>query len=753
MFGRGSFYDNDKRNDNISFTPNNGIIDRCTFLWGTDENVQMWEAQTGITIQNCIIAEAIAAVSDNESLGLIVGSDDPTVKPNRLTFYNNAFIHNGSRNPVIYQTGKEIEVVNNLVYNPASYGLHIGGNAGYPKEINLINNHNIAGEFTSGFFGAALGVDASSDILAYVKGNITSYRKAGDDEWDACRIRNTQETTPISQRSLTPFDYPLKDSPTMTTTELINFQRTRVGIFKRNALETRLLNDVANGTGNLVHKQGKIIISAGSIITDENSDGIPDSKAGVWGSDTFGYVNNLALEEQDTSTGSIEANAGEDRSICLGESVTLTAAGGSSYKWNTGQTTASIKVSPTTTKTYSVTASDSNGNNDTDDVKVTVNSVIASAGNDKTITEGESVTLIAQGGGSYLWNTGETGSSITVTPTSTLDYTVTVTKNGCSDTDSVKVIVNPIETSIEASAGEDRSICLGESVTLTASGGSSYKWNTGQTTASIKVSPTTTKTYSVTASDSNGNNDTDDVKVTVNSVIASAGNDKTITEGESVTLIAQGGGSYLWNTGETGSSITVTPTSTLDYTVSVTKNGCSDTDSVKVIVNPIETSIEANAGEDSSICLGESLTLSASGGTSYSWNTGQTTASIKVSPTTTKTYSVIVSDNNGNNDTDDVKVTVENCNIFLEEEGLLVNQISIYPNPTTGLLNINLSNIETDMELELINLNGSLVYRETMHKESNRSYEVDLSKSLVKGVYFVRLFDGSEYFVEKIILN
>ena len=79
-------------------------------------------------------------------------------------------------------------------------------------------------------------------------------------------------------------------------------------------------------------------------------------------------------------------------------------------------------------------------------------------------------------------------------------------------------------------------------------------WSTGATTASITVSPTSTQTYTVTACDSNGNSDTDDVIVTVNSVTANAGSDVTIDEGDSVTLTASGGDSYLWNTGATTQS-------------------------------------------------------------------------------------------------------------------------------------------------------------------------------------------------------
>jgi len=152
-----------------------------------------------------------------------------------------------------------------------------------------------------------------------------------------------------------------------------------------------------------------------------------------------------AFEYFDASVSVIEADAGKDQEICLGETATLTASGGTSYLWSNGSTNATIKVSPKETTIYSVEVFEGGGK-DSDDVLVSVNNVVADAGDDVTITKGEQAVLIANGGESYIWSNGETSSSITVNPNENTTYSVQVRQGNCSDIDEVQVIVKEPET-------------------------------------------------------------------------------------------------------------------------------------------------------------------------------------------------------------------------------------------------------------------------------------------------------------------
>ena len=263
-----------------------------------------------------------------------------------------------------------------------------------------------------------------------------------------------------------------------------------------------------------------------------------------------------------------------------------------------------------------------------------------------------SITAVS-GASGYTWTvpsgatitSGQNTTSITVIFGNTSGNVTVLASNTCgnSATQSAVVTVNALPV---ASISGVSSVCQGTSATLTASGGTTYIWNTGATTTGISVTPTTTTTYTVTAT-SNGCTGTATKSVTVNSLptaTITANGNTTFCQGGSVTLTSSSGSSYSWSNGATTSSITVA--SSGSYSVVVTNaNGCSASSSAtSVTVNPLPTAtITANG--NTTFCQGGSVTLTSSSGSFYSWSDGETTSSITV--TTSGNYSVVVSNANG----------------------------------------------------------------------------------------------------------
>lgn len=365
---------------------------------------------------------------------------------------------------------------------------------------------------------------------------------------------------------------------------------------------------------------------------------------------------------------SINASAGADTTICSGSSATLHASGGGTYLWSNGSTSATITVQPTSTKTYIVTVTGTNGCVAVDAVVVHLKKITIGTTFDWQVPlcKNDPLHLCRDiiewptGGTApytYLWNDGQTSQTIHVCPTITTTYNVTITDNDeCSETNSITVYVSMPYAIINNSID---TICSGGSVQLGASGGVSYLWSlsTGLSNAYISnpvASPTVTTIYTVMVTDSIGCIASNQITVVVLPQLIPM-NNLSICSGQSATLTASGGGAYLWCTGDTIATITVFPSVTTTYTVTVSINNCSASENVQVKVTPMPL---ANAGPDVIICKGNSTTLIASGGMSYLWLNGDTTSSITVSPRTTTIYTVTVSNGGTCTSTDDVTVFV-----------------------------------------------------------------------------------------------
>jgi len=339
----------------------------------------------------------------------------------------------------------------------------------------------------------------------------------------------------------------------------------------------------------------------------------------------------------------------------------------------------------------------------TDQVTITSpNTPSVSAGSDIETCENESITLSVtpSTGETVTWDNGVTNGIPFNPPADTTIYTVTLTNaSGCTATDEVMVVAKPLPS---IDAGQNNDICEGASTTLTANGGISYVWSPAAglnttTGSTVIANPSSTTTYTVTGTGSNGCENTDQITVNINPLPnIDAGSDEIICQGESINISATGGNNYSWSpaTGlntTSGNSVMSTPTNTQTYTVTGTDaNGCSNSDQITITVNPLPT---VNTIQDTAICEESSIMINAHGADTYVWSpsTGLNTtvgATVEASPSNTQTYTVTGTDNNGCENTDQVTITL--------------NQ-----NPT---LNIGQDITACEGEEVILNINGNDTY-------------------------------------------
>lgn len=280
--------------------------------------------------------------------------------------------------------------------------------------------------------------------------------------------------------------------------------------------------------------------------------------------------------------------------ICNGNSDTLNATGGVTYAWSSGGTSSMEVVSPSTTTTFDVIGVDANGCADTASVAVTVNALpTVTATADTAICNGGTATMMASGATSYAWSSGGTAATEMVSPTTSTGYQVIGTDaNGCSNWDSVYVLVNP-NPAVTASA-TSTTTCAGDADTLSVTSGFSYAWSSGGSGSTEVVSPTSTTTYSVTATNtSTGCSSVATVTVNVNPLpvvtLTLADNNACVTEGP----MALSGGSPTGGTwsgpGVTGSNFSPVTAGVGAHTITYTftnGNGCTNTATSTITVSP-----------------------------------------------------------------------------------------------------------------------------------------------------------------------
>ena len=346
--------------------------------------------------------------------------------------------------------------------------------------------------------------------------------------------------------------------------------------------------------------------------------------------------------------------------LCAGQGVTLTANGATTYTWSTNSNANSIGVTPTVSTTYSLNGRSAAGcSGNTATLAVTVYSLpsLSISGN-AFICNGDAATLTVSGANTYTWSTNANTSSITVSPAANTTYTVNGTdNNGCNNTSVKTVTVNAIP---QLSITGLSALCSGDSKTLTVSGSNTYTWSTGANATSVVVTPTLSAgmyTISVSGTSTAGCTGSKIDSLLVNAIpqlTISGGS--YVCNGYTLSLNVNGANTYTWSTGSNSGSIAVTPSVNTTYSVSGTSTaGCIGNSVNNVTVISIPTiAVTGNT----TLCLGESTTLTVNGANTYTWSSGATGSLVVFSPTTSSNYTVIGEVGVGCSDTTQTGITV-----------------------------------------------------------------------------------------------
>lgn len=326
--------------------------------------------------------------------------------------------------------------------------------------------------------------------------------------------------------------------------------------------------------------------------------------------------------------------------VCLGQSGSLLAIPslpGGTFLWNTGAGTPGITVSPFTNTTYTVQYTLNGCISPIAQGVVTVNPlpvpVINSSG-PLILCPGGSVDLTGTGGVSYVWSTGATTNSISVSTPGTFKVVVT-DLNGCVDS-TFTAVTQPATINITPTVVNPS--CFGfqdGSISLTVTGGTlpyGFTWNTNPIQNIRNIFNLSIGTYTVSVTDFIGCSAVATVVLTEPRPLSIFSTNNTVActplmnTGVATTFVSGGTPpySYLWSSVPpqvTAGAFNLTPGS---YSVAVTdNNGCLIGDTV-TLVSDIRPTVTAVA--DTFVCAnsgGVQINSQAGGGVgpyTYVWS-------------------------------------------------------------------------------------------------------------------------------------
>ncbi len=484
-------------------------------------------------------------------------------------------------------------------------------------------------------------------------------------------------------------------------------------------------------------------------------------------------------------------------SICGPGSVTLMASSSDSLFWYSDSTGGTLLFtgspfntpSISTTTTYYVEA-----RNFCSSARVAVDAIImplpnVNLGNDTSILIGSNIVLDAGAGyTTYVWSTGDNTQTITQSPVVPTCYNVTVLDgNGCINSDTICVnvvfpsdvgvqsLVSPADHQCENAAtpisiivanfGSTTATDIPLHITVTGSANLSFNDTLFGSIPSGGSVPFTTDstinttgggTYTITAStnyatDQLHSNDTLITTIIVNPIPAEPlASDASRCGAGPVSLTATATDTVYWFDAATAGNLLGIGTYNIPF-LAVTDTfyaqagfSCPSLTRKEVIVTILPLP-PVSLGADQLIPCGTFITLDAGAGyVVYSWSTGESTQTISVD--TLNDYSATVTDTNGCSNSDTVHI---DC--FVGVNAIAINNnVKVFPNPTSGVINVELNSSVSDATVRWMDINGQVVSEDKMNGVRQRQY--DLSNA-AKGIYLLQIITADGVSMHRVVIE
>ncbi|MBN1182466.1 MAG: hypothetical protein JXB49_09285 [Bacteroidales bacterium] len=244
--------------DGFNIHSENCIIDHCSVTWGIDEDLSLAKNSKNVTVTNCIIAEGLSHSihkKGEHSCGTLVmdGSKGMMIK-------ECLYVHNFRRNPRL-KPGTTVFYINNVIYNYGIYAIHIGGEQGdgYSEEpgygyfagnVCLKGKNGWDNYFVEGHKGDFAKDMKPGNGWAYIKDNILLDRTTGDK-----LIEKDENIFEKWEDGFWPVNYPIK-SPREALNSVLKGVGARPS--QRSDIDKRIVNDVINGTGEIINSQSQV---------------------------------------------------------------------------------------------------------------------------------------------------------------------------------------------------------------------------------------------------------------------------------------------------------------------------------------------------------------------------------------------------------------------------------------------------------------------------------------------------------------